>query len=385
MLRKTVIALFGIYAFVSVVVSLVEAHSGDKACVHVYRYNHLWGIALHLPVFCDNDEVAHITNGSRFVLLLEPGRHLIRSDDKQAEISLDAKPGETYYVRVAVVSGKVKGHGQTVMVPGDQGEHDIQHIKWLNHNQVKNYGPVRLESVPVASQPAGQAQTDPGPRDGVNASSSSVPTATGTKTDSDSSKVSVDSSPQGADIEIDGKFVGNTPTELELKAGRYHFRILKTGLPPWERDLEVLPGALVHLRAEFESNLGQAQQVPAANPPPTTPAAAAKLSLEIQDVEVKPATVAPDEQFDLDVSYMAVSQIAGGAKIQVRFSYGIDSGGKRLYESEPVPEESEIGRPAHVVRRLTAANTPGQYTFRIRLELGNITAQRDVVLTVAQR
>lgn len=57
------------------------------------------------------------------------------------------------------------------------------------------------------------------------------------------SVVTITSNPTGAEIELDGKFLGNTPAEVPLTAREWTIRITKAGFQPWERKLLVLPQA----------------------------------------------------------------------------------------------------------------------------------------------
>jgi PEGA domain len=63
--------------------------------------------------------------------------------------------------------------------------------------------------------------------------------------------VTILSSPTAADIEIDGKFVGNTPSTIPLAAGEHSIKVAKKGYKPWERKLNVAGGA-TNLSAELE-------------------------------------------------------------------------------------------------------------------------------------
>jgi hypothetical protein len=62
----------------------------------------------------------------------------------------------------------------------------------------------------------------------------------------------VASIPDGADIEVDGSFVGNTPSEIEIAAGSHTISVKKTGFKDWERKLAVSSGSSVHLNPELE-------------------------------------------------------------------------------------------------------------------------------------
>jgi PEGA domain/PDZ domain len=52
----------------------------------------------------------------------------------------------------------------------------------------------------------------------------------------------ISSDPLGADIEIDGDFVGSTPSSVGLLAGEHTLRVSKTGYKRWERTLKTSTG-----------------------------------------------------------------------------------------------------------------------------------------------
>ncbi len=68
-----------------------------------------------------------------------------------------------------------------------------------------------------------------------------------------SARIQLDSNPSGADIEVDGKFVGNTPSELRITEGDHAVAVKKTGFKDWQRKLSVSAGSTVHLSADLES------------------------------------------------------------------------------------------------------------------------------------
>ena len=67
-----------------------------------------------------------------------------------------------------------------------------------------------------------------------------------------SAKLHVESDPPGADIEVDGSFVGNTPSDVQVTEGGHTVAVRKTGFKDWERKLKVSGGSSVHLSAELE-------------------------------------------------------------------------------------------------------------------------------------
>jgi len=84
--------------------------------------------------------------------------------------------------------------------------------------------------------------------------SSSNQSASGT-----SAKLQLDSHPAGADIEIDGSFVGNTPSEVQVAEGEHTISVKKAGFTNWERKMKVSSGSSIRLNAELEKVAGQAR------------------------------------------------------------------------------------------------------------------------------
>lgn len=64
--------------------------------------------------------------------------------------------------------------------------------------------------------------------------------------------VTVTSDPAGADIYVDGAFVGNTPSVLHLSAGTHAVKVQSAGKHPWERQLDVLKDSKVTLSATLD-------------------------------------------------------------------------------------------------------------------------------------
>ncbi|HKZ53795.1 MAG TPA: PEGA domain-containing protein [Candidatus Acidoferrales bacterium] len=61
--------------------------------------------------------------------------------------------------------------------------------------------------------------------------------------------VAVNSTPDAAEIWVDGAFVGNTPAKLTLPAGKHNIRVSLQGHADWVRDVQVLPNSDVTLNA----------------------------------------------------------------------------------------------------------------------------------------
>jgi hypothetical protein len=65
------------------------------------------------------------------------------------------------------------------------------------------------------------------------------------------SKLSVASTPDSAEIEVDGEFVGNTPSVLELDPGEHSIAVKKSGYKAWEKNIKLTAGE-IKLNAELE-------------------------------------------------------------------------------------------------------------------------------------
>jgi hypothetical protein len=67
------------------------------------------------------------------------------------------------------------------------------------------------------------------------------------------SSIEIKSSPDGADITVDDKFVGNTPSTLKLTAGDHKIKVEKAGFKSWEKTLNVSAGGTLSLNATLEA------------------------------------------------------------------------------------------------------------------------------------
>ncbi len=61
--------------------------------------------------------------------------------------------------------------------------------------------------------------------------------------------ISVKSMPQGADVSVDGKYVGSTPSSLRLPAGEHKISVKKAGYILWERTITLTAGSDITMDA----------------------------------------------------------------------------------------------------------------------------------------
>ena len=133
---RSVVSAFAALAFLVVSAFAQEASTPQpptakqsKGTVYVYRYKQFVGSALEPSVYCDETQLARMDNGRYFAVAVEPGKHTFYSNDKQAGLALDVKPGEKYFIRVELVAGMMKGHGRLVLMAPEQGSYELSSKK----------------------------------------------------------------------------------------------------------------------------------------------------------------------------------------------------------------------------------------------------------------
>ena len=112
--------------------------------------------------------------------------------------------------------------------------------------------PISAESEPVAApQPAPKAKTDGIAQSTLqaNAGNQSAPKLVA-KSAPAQAFLTIDSNPVGADIEIDGAFVGNAPSIIAVGPGSHQVYVEMKGFIAWNKTLSVT-GGKIHLNAEL--------------------------------------------------------------------------------------------------------------------------------------
>jgi hypothetical protein len=70
--------------------------------------------------------------------------------------------------------------------------------------------------------------------------------------DAEKGIVNVSSNPTGADVLVDGEFVGNCPAALKLAAGKHNVTVKISGRKDWSREITVQAASEVQLTANLE-------------------------------------------------------------------------------------------------------------------------------------
>jgi hypothetical protein len=100
---------------------------------------------------------------------------------------------------------------------------------------------VNLSTIPAAAPGAGPAAPGAAPASGTAAAG---PDAV--------ASVQLSSDPTGAEITIDGNYVGSTPSQVNLKPGTHSVKMTMNGYAPWVRSIETEGGETRNFAAELE-------------------------------------------------------------------------------------------------------------------------------------
>ncbi len=79
-----------------------------------------------------------------------------------------------------------------------------------------------------------------------------VPATQSAKGAPDTVKCSFSSTPPGAEITVDGRYVGSTPSVLNLSTGTHTVEVSLPGFASWKRELTVSPGSELTVNAVLE-------------------------------------------------------------------------------------------------------------------------------------
>jgi len=110
-------------------------------------------------------------------------------------------------------------------------------------------GDIPLDPKRFAAQTTASPETDAA--SGQAAASATAP-QNGSGADPALSTVDLKSTPEGAEITVDEKFMGSTPSSLRLAVGDHKIKLGKSGFKTWERTMTVSAGATATVDATLE-------------------------------------------------------------------------------------------------------------------------------------
>src|SRR6266404_4124502 len=110
-------------------------------------------------------------------------------------------------------------------------------------------GDIPLDPKRFAAQATANPETSAAP---VPATANGTPAQNGNGVDRALSTVDIKSAPDGAEITVDEKFMGSTPSSLRLTVGDHKIKLGKSGFKTWERIMTVSGGATAAVDATLE-------------------------------------------------------------------------------------------------------------------------------------
>ncbi len=141
-------------------------------------------------------------------------------------------------------------HGLVVYYVDDKGKARKQ-LYTLVDTDGKTGPPVTAAAVATEPAPAAATprQSSPAP---VPAPSAGPAQQVPPENVSEKIKCNFSSTPAGAEITLDGKYVGSTPSEIAVSTGTHLVVISMVGFTQWKRELTVLPGSELTVSATLQ-------------------------------------------------------------------------------------------------------------------------------------
>jgi hypothetical protein len=97
------------------------------------------------------------------------------------------------------------------------------------------------------------------PQDSVAAGPATLPSPVPSPENAPST-IELKSNPDGAEISVDGKYVGNAPTTMHLPIGDHAIKFEKSGYKAWERTLTITQGETTTVSCSLEKQETQPPQ-----------------------------------------------------------------------------------------------------------------------------
>src|ERR1700677_313772 len=169
--------------------------------------------------------------------------------------------------------------------------------------------PLDLAKFQDAASPSQQVQANPPVLGGVPSAASQANADAG---------IEITSVPAGADVELDGDFIGNTPSSIGVSSGDHTISVKKNGYKTWERKIKVSSGK-VNVFAELEAEVSQIPTGVA-----TTAASESKESKQNKEPAASEHPIAP-------VALPNVTASASRSEILGAVSFTSDPSGAEVY------------------------------------------------------
>jgi hypothetical protein len=191
---------------------------------------------VNFDAYCNNSKSSLLTNTSLVQVGNDPPIHIACSIDSRWSRCILLPKGESFEAR------KVK-HGVVVYYIDDKGK---------ARSQLYTLVDAKGKDRPPANEVAGVVQ--PIPVAAASRQSAPVPAAT-TPASSvqeilpEKVRCNFTSTPSGAEISVDGRYMGSTPSEVGLGVGTHIVVFSAPGFTQWKRELTVVSGSELSVSA----------------------------------------------------------------------------------------------------------------------------------------
>jgi hypothetical protein len=188
---------------------------------------------VNFDAYCNNSKTAILTNTLLVQEGNEPPFRISCTIDSRYSRCIPLAKGESF-------DAKREKRGITVYYIDDKGKARKQLYTLVDKDTDGKARPPAT-AVAAATQPASHAsapaQSSPAPVPAVGSAQKSTPDK------AEKVKCNFTSTPPGAEITLDGNYVGSTPSEINLSAGTHTVLLSMPGFAQWKRDLAVMPGS----------------------------------------------------------------------------------------------------------------------------------------------
>lgn len=110
----------------------------------------------------------------------------------------------------------------------------------------RRFVPTGVETIVAKPEEAGKTET------AETTEIPETPMAESGEAEGRSGVITITSTPDGAEVWVNGEFVGNTPAKLTLAAGKCQIRVSLPGYKDWEREVQIHPDSELTLKATFQ-------------------------------------------------------------------------------------------------------------------------------------
>ena len=112
--------------------TLSSAHAtptpAGSATIIFYRPKRFMDSTFKPSVYVDDSTIGRLGNGENFKVKVTAGQHKLYSNDKSTGTDLDAKAGETYYIRIDMKTG-ITARGAVTQIDKQEGEFEVTKTK----------------------------------------------------------------------------------------------------------------------------------------------------------------------------------------------------------------------------------------------------------------